>query len=136
MSSASVVQQCERGLLTRADRKWHEHATDRAGDYELKHGLLNLQFSGGVMVYIEAPARFNVGQRSNVWYLRSGRSVGDEFLPKELGSRSRLPKRRLLTLVLSSPWMWNAARVRFMCLMDWCVSVPSQLHQRNASKFG
>jgi hypothetical protein len=31
----------------------------RAGKYQLEQGLLNLQFDGGVMVYVEAPARFD-----------------------------------------------------------------------------
>ena len=31
-----------------------------AGDYQLRRGLLHLRFDGGVMVYLEAPAQFNV----------------------------------------------------------------------------
>jgi hypothetical protein len=44
----------------------------RAGKYRLDQGLLHLQFGGGVMVYVEAPARFDAVSDKRVT-LHSGR---------------------------------------------------------------
>lgn len=44
----------------------------RAGKYRLDQGLIHLQFVGGVMVYVEAPARFDAVSDKRVT-LRSGR---------------------------------------------------------------
>jgi hypothetical protein len=44
-------------VLTKDDREWNE-ATLPGGEYRLQQGLLNLRFDRGVMVYLEAPARF------------------------------------------------------------------------------
>ncbi len=44
----------------------------RAGKYRLEQGLLQLQFDGGVMVYVEAPARFDAVSDKRVT-LHSGR---------------------------------------------------------------
>ncbi|MEL6894918.1 MAG: LamG-like jellyroll fold domain-containing protein [Planctomycetota bacterium] len=57
-SAASVVSNVN-GLLTNGGSRWNV-AQIVVGDYVLQKGLLNLQFGGGVMVYVEAPARFNV----------------------------------------------------------------------------
>lgn len=56
-SVASVVGNVS-GVLTKDGSEWSDTQIP-AGDYELQQGLLNLQFGGGVMVYVEAPARFD-----------------------------------------------------------------------------
>lgn len=68
--AASVVRNVS-GLLTKSDRKWDDPQLP-VGDYELQKGLLNLQFGGGVMVYLEAPARFDAVSDKRV-VLHSGR---------------------------------------------------------------
>lgn len=55
--TASVVSNVN-GLLTKNGSAWNE-STLTAGKYELQQGLLNLEFGGGVMVYVEAPAHFD-----------------------------------------------------------------------------
>ncbi len=49
----------------------------KVGDYRLGHGLLHLQFDGGVMVYVEAPAEFEIasGKRLSVSRGRLSASV-------------------------------------------------------------
>lgn len=69
-STATVVSNVN-GLLTKGNRQWHE-AKLPSGDYELQKGLLHLQFGGGVMVYVEAPARFDAVSKDRV-VLHSGR---------------------------------------------------------------
>ena len=59
------------GLLTRGDQHWGDNYL-AVGVYELQKGLLHLQFDGGVMVYVEAPARFDAVSDSRV-VLHSGR---------------------------------------------------------------
>lgn len=55
--AASVVSNVN-GLLTKDGSQWDDTQIP-VGDYELQKGLLNLQFGGGVMVYVEAPAHFD-----------------------------------------------------------------------------
>ena len=57
-SEATVVSNVS-GLLTKGDQQWDD-AKLPLGDYELQQGLLHLRFDDGVMVYVEAPARFDV----------------------------------------------------------------------------
>ncbi|QDV62291.1 LamG-like jellyroll fold domain-containing protein [Crateriforma conspicua] len=59
------------GTLMRSGSHWDD-AKIPPGDYELQKGLLNLQFGGGVMVYIEAPAHFDAVSDKRV-VLHSGR---------------------------------------------------------------
>jgi hypothetical protein len=68
--AASVVSEVN-GLLTKEGRQWSD-ANLPVGDYELQKGLFNLQFGGGVMVYLEAPARFDAVSDKRVM-LHSGR---------------------------------------------------------------
>ncbi|QDV40625.1 FecR protein [Stieleria neptunia] len=68
--AASVVRNVG-ALLTKSDRQWDDPQLP-VGDYELRKGLLNLQFGGGVMVYVEAPARFDAVSDKRV-VLHSGR---------------------------------------------------------------
>ncbi len=56
--AATVISNVS-GLLTKGDQQWDD-AKLSVGDYELHQGLLHLRFDGGVMVYVEAPARFDV----------------------------------------------------------------------------
>ena len=44
-------------MLTTDDRDWNGAGLP-VGEYRLQQGLLNLQFDNGVMVYLEAPTRF------------------------------------------------------------------------------
>jgi len=67
---ANVVSNVN-GLLMKGNQQWAD-APISVGDYELQTGLLNLQFGGGVMVYVEAPARFDAVSDSRV-VLHSGR---------------------------------------------------------------
>ncbi|TWU44804.1 FecR protein [Rubripirellula tenax] len=55
---ATVVSRID-ALLTNGEANWD--ATELvAGEYQLRRGLVHLQFDGGVMVYVEAPAQFSV----------------------------------------------------------------------------
>ncbi|MEO1527649.1 MAG: LamG-like jellyroll fold domain-containing protein [Planctomycetota bacterium] len=56
-SVASVVSAVS-GVLTKDGSRWDAMQLP-VGNYELQQGLLNLRFGGGVMVYVEAPARFD-----------------------------------------------------------------------------
>lgn len=56
-SVASVVSSVN-GVLKKDGLQWDETRIPK-GAYELTQGLLNLQFGGDVMVYVESPARFD-----------------------------------------------------------------------------
>ena len=56
-SVASVVSHVN-GVLLKDGLSWNATQIP-VGNYELQQGLLNVQFGGGVMVYVEAPARFD-----------------------------------------------------------------------------
>lgn len=56
-TSAATVISAVNEVLRRDGRPWNE-ANLPVGTYELTQGLLNLEFGGGVMVYLEAPAHF------------------------------------------------------------------------------
>ncbi|TWU38271.1 LamG-like jellyroll fold domain-containing protein [Novipirellula artificiosorum] len=60
---ASVISRID-AVLTRGGSNWDATGLV-AGPYHLKKGLLHVSFDGGVMVYVEAPARFDAisGQR-------------------------------------------------------------------------
>ncbi|MEP3478952.1 MAG: LamG-like jellyroll fold domain-containing protein [Fuerstiella sp.] len=75
---ATIVSEVD-ALLTGKDIDW-EQAELVAGDYQLKRGLLNLRFDGGVMVYVEAPAEFNIisGKRLVLQHGRLSASVPPE----------------------------------------------------------
>lgn len=68
--TARVVSDAN-GLLTKSGERWDDTNLP-TGEYELQKGLLHLQFGGGVMVYLEAPARFRAVSDSRV-VLHSGR---------------------------------------------------------------
>ncbi|MEM6365842.1 MAG: LamG-like jellyroll fold domain-containing protein [Planctomycetota bacterium] len=69
-SAATVISNVN-GVLTNDGSGWND-AQIPVGNYELQKGLLNLQFGGGVMVYVEAPARFKAVNDKRV-VLHSGR---------------------------------------------------------------
>ncbi len=68
--AATVVTNVN-GLLSKSGQQWDD-ARLPTGEYELQKGLFHLQFGGGVMVYLEAPARFDAVSDSRV-VLHSGR---------------------------------------------------------------
>ncbi|MEL6107519.1 MAG: LamG-like jellyroll fold domain-containing protein [Planctomycetota bacterium] len=68
--AATVVSNVN-GLLAKDGRQWVGEELP-AGSYELQKGLVNLEFSGGVMVYVEAPATFEAVDDSRV-VLQRGR---------------------------------------------------------------
>lgn len=70
-SLAATVISNVNGLLAKDEQRWNNVKLP-TGNYELQTGLLHLQFGGGVMVYLEAPARFDAVSDSRV-VLHSGR---------------------------------------------------------------
>ena len=62
--AATVISNVN-GLLTKDDSQWDDMQIPE-GDYDLQKGLLNLEFGGGVMVYVEAPARFDVSSNKRL----------------------------------------------------------------------
>ncbi|WP_182864730.1 LamG-like jellyroll fold domain-containing protein [Rhodopirellula sp. JC639] len=86
--TATVVSKVN-GLLTKDASRWDDMQIP-VGDYELQKGLLNLQFGGGVMVYFEAPARFEaVSDRRIV--LHSGR-LSARVPPEGIGFTVETPE--------------------------------------------
>ena len=87
-SMASVVSHVN-GVLTKDGSVWND-AQIPVGDYELQKGLLNLQFGGGVMVYVEAPARFDAVNEKRV-VLHSGR-LSANVPPQGIGFTVETPE--------------------------------------------
>jgi|GEM_PF-990484 len=87
-SAATVVSNVN-GLLTKGNRQWHGSKLP-IGDYELQKGLLHLQFGGGVMVYVEAPARFDAVSKDRV-VLHSGR-LSARVPPEGIGFTVETPE--------------------------------------------
>lgn len=54
--AATLVTEVD-AVLSCDGEPWSESGL-RAGEYQLDRGLLHMQFGGGVMVYVEAPAKF------------------------------------------------------------------------------
>lgn len=77
------------GVLTKDNQKWNSNKLF-AGDYELQKGLLHLQFGGGVMVYVEAPARFQAVSGERV-VLHSGR-LSAKVPPEGIGFTVETPE--------------------------------------------
>jgi hypothetical protein len=87
-AAATVVRNVS-GLLIRGDQHWD--ATQLlVGDYELHSGLLHLQFADNVMVYVEAPARFDAVSDSRV-VLHSGR-LSARVPPEGIGFTVETPE--------------------------------------------
>ncbi|GAB5442096.1 MAG: hypothetical protein Fues2KO_24450 [Fuerstiella sp.] len=86
--AATVISNVN-GLLTKGGSQWNDDQIP-VGDYELQKGLLNLQFGGGVMVYVEAPARFNAVNDKRV-VLQSGR-LSARVPPEGIGFTVETPE--------------------------------------------
>ncbi|WP_186776589.1 LamG-like jellyroll fold domain-containing protein [Rubripirellula reticaptiva] len=86
--AATIVSNVS-GLLIRGDRQW-DGTYLSAGEYELQKGLLHLQFGGGVMVYVEAPARFDAVGDSRV-VLHNGR-LSARVPPEGIGFTVETPE--------------------------------------------
>jgi len=73
---ARMVAAVDATLKTSRQEEWNKTELT-AGAYMLERGLLHLQFAGGVMVYIEAPARFDTvnGKRMILFNGRLSASV-------------------------------------------------------------
>lgn len=85
---ATIVSHVD-ALLTKDNQKW-EGTILPAGSYQLQKGLLNLQFGGGVMVYIETPARFDAVRDKRV-VLHSGR-LSASVPPQGIGFTVETPE--------------------------------------------
>lgn len=79
---AEVVTAIDVSLKTSGHKAWDE-STLPAGAYKLERGLLHLRFHGGVMVYLEAPARFDVADGKRI-VLHRGR-VSANVPPEGIG---------------------------------------------------
>jgi hypothetical protein len=88
VSVASVVSHVS-GVLTKDGSDWNDDQIP-VGNYELQKGLLNLQFGGGVMVYVEAPARFDAVNDKRV-VLHSGR-LSARVPPEGIGFTVETPE--------------------------------------------
>ncbi|MEM1068166.1 MAG: LamG-like jellyroll fold domain-containing protein [Planctomycetota bacterium] len=88
VSVASVVSHVN-GVLNKDGSDWVE-ARIPVGSYELRKGLLNLQFGGGVLVYVEAPARFDTINDKRV-VLHSGR-LSARVPPEGIGFTVETPE--------------------------------------------
>lgn len=86
--AATIVSNVS-GLLVRGDQHWDDIYLS-VGKYELQKGLLHLQFGGGVMVYVEAPARFDAVSHSRV-VLHSGR-LSARVPPEGIGFTVETPE--------------------------------------------
>lgn len=87
--SAAFVVSNVSALLTKDGTLWHETQLP-IGDYKLQKGLLHLQFGGGVMVYVEAPARFDAVSKNRV-VLHSGR-LSARVPPEGIGFTVETPE--------------------------------------------
>lgn len=85
---ASVVRNVS-GAVQRNGARWNEPQLI-AGDYDLQQGLLHLEFGGGVMVYIEAPARFDAISHERL-ILHSGR-LSARVPPEGIGFTVQTPE--------------------------------------------
>ena len=86
--AATIVSNVS-GKLISCDRQW-EKTYLSIGKYELRKGLLHLQFDGGVMVYVEAPARFDAVSNSRI-VLHSGR-LSARVPPEGIGFTVETPE--------------------------------------------
>jgi len=85
---ATVVSEID-AVLTKSDSNWQEPELT-AGEYQLQQGLLHLQFDGGVMVYVEAPARFDAVSGKRL-VLHSGR-LSANVPPEGIGFTVETPE--------------------------------------------
>ncbi len=88
LPSAIIVKRVD-ALLTRDDQLWNAGELS-TGRYELKRGLMNLRFGGNVLVYVEAPARFDAVTDSRV-VLHAGR-LSAKVPPEGVGFTVETPE--------------------------------------------
>ncbi len=88
----TVVSEID-AVLTNGESNWDE-AELVAGDYQLRRGLLHLRFGGGVMVYVEAPARFDVLSDKHI-VLHRGR-LSASVPPEGLGFTVDTPEAEII----------------------------------------
>lgn len=89
---ASVVSRIN-GVLEKDGAAWND-AQIPVGDYELRQGLLKMQFGGGVTVYVEAPARFDAVSSQRV-VLQSGR-LSARVPPEGVGFTVETPEAEIV----------------------------------------
>ena len=88
VAAATIVGNVSSKLM-KSGSQW-DGARIPPGDYDLQKGLLNLQFGGGVMVYIEAPAHFDAVSDKRM-VLHSGR-LSARVPPKGVGFTVETPE--------------------------------------------
>ncbi len=128
--AATVVTNVN-GLLSKSEQQWDD-ARLPMGEYELQEGLLHLQFGGGVMVYLEAPARFDAVSDSRV-VLHSGR-LSATVPPAGIGFTVETPEAKVVDFgtEFSVDVEGGASEVH---VFDGLVRVhPGAANQRDASK--
>ena len=76
-------------VLTSGESSWDETGLS-AGEYQLRRGLLHLRFDAGVMVFVEAPARFSAESGKRL-VLYSGR-LSANVPPKGIGFTVETPE--------------------------------------------
>lgn len=89
INAAATIVRNVSGLLISSNQQWEETYLS-VGEYELQKGLLHLQFDGGVMVYVEAPARFDAVSNSRI-VLYSGR-LSANVPPEGIGFTVETPE--------------------------------------------
>lgn len=89
---ATVVSEID-AVLTGAESNWIETGLP-AGEYQLRRGLLHLRFGGGVMVYVEAPARFDAVSGKRL-VLHSGR-LSASVPPEGVGFTVETPEAEVI----------------------------------------
>ncbi len=80
-------------LLKKGAETWEDN-TLPSGEYQLERGLLHLRFGSGVMVYVEAPARFHAVNDKRV-VLHSGR-LSANVPPDGVGFVVETPKAEVI----------------------------------------
>jgi hypothetical protein len=89
---ATIVAEVD-STLTKNGEVWGESRLP-VGMYQLKRGLLHLQFAGGVMVYVEAPARFDTESETRL-VLHSGR-LSASVPPEGIGFTVETPEAEVI----------------------------------------
>ncbi|MBD3676320.1 MAG: FecR domain-containing protein [Planctomycetaceae bacterium] len=86
---AQLVETIDARLMTSGNEVWRRDDLT-AGAYRLNRGFLHLRFRGGVMVYVEAPARFDAVSDSRL-ILHSGR-LSASVPPEGIGFTVETPE--------------------------------------------
>jgi len=89
---ATVVNEID-AVLTSGGSAWDQTGLT-AGEYRLQQGLLHLRFDGGVMVYVEAPARIDAVSGKRL-ILQSGR-LSASVPPEGIGFTVETPEAEVI----------------------------------------